>query len=117
MTNPWTDWLSSIPVDQQQVLAEALHQRGISHLNGHNKTEHKEIPIICTPASELYATTRAPFVDVFHLYPEYEKFAFHEHGNLLLKGPKGNGKSLSIRAFASHFHIPLVVVECSENTK
>jgi nitric oxide reductase NorQ protein len=118
MSNPWSDWLDSIPVDQQKVLGEELWRRNATPRNGHNKQEEsKHIPIICTPAEELLVESKTPFVDVFQLFPEYIKFAFQDHGNLLLKGPKGNGKSLSIRAFAAHHHIPLVVIECSENTK
>lgn len=120
MSNQWSDWLGGIPVEQQEALADALRMR-LS--NGHRGSDHqplqteKTIPVICTPTEELYVPHSSIFVDVFNLFPEYEKFAFQDHGNLLLKGPKGNGKSLSIRSYAAEKHIPLVVVECSENTK
>lgn len=117
--NPWSGWLDSIPAEQQGLLSQALLERGPSRPPElpHNG-DRKEIPIICTPASELLvAAPSTPFVDVFNLFPQYLQFAFKDHGNLLLKGPKGNGKSLSIRAFASTYQTPLVVVECSENTK
>lgn len=118
MTNPWNDWLKSIPLDAQLQLVEALGTTsGWNLRKTPAQQEQKHVPIICTPAEELYAQQTATYVDVFNLFPEYEKFAFHEHGNLLLKGPKGNGKSLSIRAYAARVGAPLVVVECSENTK
>lgn len=117
MSNHWSTWLDGVPQEQQAVLAEELFNRGVlATVKTAPPPQHK-IPIICTPPEELYVQGTVPFVDVFRLFPEYEKFAFKDHGNLLLKGPKGNGKSMSIRAFAAHFKVPLVVVECSENTK
>lgn len=121
--NPWSSWLDGVPKSALPQLAEALHSRGLFDgklaANGHSKPveEEKNIPIICTPASELMNHPQLNYVDVFNLIPEYLRFAFTDHGNLLLKGPKGNGKSLSVRSFAAHYKLPLVVVECSENTK
>jgi MoxR-like ATPase len=112
----WMEWLASIPDDQVTLLTEALSKRNAQHKNGHNKQE-KHIPVICTPPPDLIVQSITPYVDVFSLIPEYEKLAFTNHGNLLIKGPKGNGKSLSIRTFAYIHKIPLVVIECSENTK
>lgn len=116
MSSTWSTWLDGLPADQQTHLVEELYRRG-AITPAQPVEEQKKIPIICTPAAELYVTANAPFIDVYNLFPEYVKFAFMDHGNLLVKGPKGNGKSLSIRAFAAHYKIPLVVIECSENTK
>jgi MoxR-like ATPase len=118
--NPWDDWLNGVPPEQLASLMQALVGRiPAPATNGEIKhqAEQKNIPIICTPPNELIIPPGAPFVDVFNLMHEYSKLAFTDHGNLLLKGPKGNGKSISFRAFAAQFGIPMVVVECSENTK
>ena len=115
MSNPWNQWLDGLPADQKTALIESLYSRGEIQRSAH--ADEKHIPIICTPASELLVNQTVPFVDVFGLMPQYQALAFQDHGNLLLKGPKGNGKSLSIRAAAFAWRIPLVVVECSENTK
>ncbi len=113
MSNPWSEWLNSIPEDQQRLLGEELIRRGAMRA----QEDQKRIPVICTPPQDLLVVNEVPYVDAFNLFTEYEKLAFTDHGNLLIKGPKGEGKSLSVRAFAAHFTIPLVVVECSENTK
>lgn len=119
----WSDWASTIPQDQLQILASVLKEKlptpEITTPPAPAAVEEAtdKIPIVCTPAQELYVQHCPPFSDVFNLFPVYQQLSFQDHGNLLLKGPKGNGKSLSIRAFAATFKIPLVVIECSENTK
>lgn len=113
--NPWSDWLNNLSPEQMRLLVEEVSHRGLAPAVSTNQETH--IPVICTPPNQLLVTKEPVYVDTFNLFPEYTKFAFQDHGNLLLKGPKGNGKSLSIRAFAHHYQMPLVVVECSENTK
>ena len=88
--------------------------------NGHSKEKEETVsslPVFCTPLEDLYIKSVGVFVDVFHLIPIFEKLAFKPHGNLILKGPKGDGKSLSVRTHTFTQRVPLVVVECSENTK
>lgn len=55
------------------------------------------------------------YVDVFKLYDLYEKVAFRS--NLLLTGPKGVGKSLSIAAWAAEKSVPVLTFDCSEDVR
>jgi len=52
---------------------------------------------------------------------DYEEQLFKAHMEsgipLLLVGPKGVGKTLSIAAFAAKHNIPIIQFDCSENTK
>jgi MoxR-like ATPase len=117
--NSWSDWLNSLSPEHQRLLVEEVTRRGMVPMPPPAVAVNQEtrIPVICTPPDQLLLTKEPVYVDTFRLFPEYSKFAFQDHGNLLLKGPKGNGKSLSIRSYAYHCKVPLVVVECSENTK
>jgi len=113
----WTTWLSSIPLDQQAVLAELLVEKGVGKSNGKSAhaPETDKVIVTRTPTEDLYIENPPPYVDVFGFHNLYEKLAFEQ--NLLLKGPKGDGKTLSVFAYASQKHIPVVVQECSEDTK
>lgn len=53
--------------------------------------------------------------DVFNLFSLYEKVAYHS--NLLLVGPKGVGKSLSIAAWAEMKNVPVITFDCSEDVR
>lgn len=106
----WMPWLDGIPTEEQQKLFQLLKQK---FDNEH--TPIHDVLVTRTPADELLVTNPPPYIDIFRLHEFYNKMAFHS--NLLLKGPKGDGKSLSIFSFAAARGIPLVVQECSEGTK
>lgn len=108
---PWEQWLNNIPEDQQLVLFEALS----SKLDGATSPPDKKVRVVKTPVDDLFVRNPPPYVDVFGLIAAYEKFNFST--NLLVKGPKGDGKSLSVATFAHKTQTPLIVQECSEDTK
>ena len=110
----WTAWLNNIPLEEQQKLFGQLKQK---FSNGHiTATEDtNDVLVTRTPADELLVVDPPTYVDIFKLHDLYEKTAFGS--NLLLKGPKGDGKSLSVFSYAAKKGIPLVVQECSEGTK
>jgi MoxR-like ATPase len=104
----WATWLETVPADQREVLYELLRP---------DFAEESEVRVRITrsPTEELYVQNPPAFVDIFELHNVYRSIAFES--NLLLKGPKGDGKSLSIIAYAAMNKIPLVIQECSEDTK
>lgn len=58
------------------------------------------------------------YEDVFKLLPIYKKFLDYKPvPPVILSGPKGTAKSLSIHAFAASEKIPLVSCDCSEDMR
>ena len=55
------------------------------------------------------------YVDVLGLHPLFEHLAFK--ANVILVGPKGIAKSLSISAFAADHECPVVTYDCSEDVR
>lgn len=120
MADHWDTWLANVDKTQQELLAEALKRNGIIK-NGHNtkipvedKTESKA-EILTAPMETFMFDTVPPFVDIHGLIPVYNKLAFQY--NLLVKGPKGDGKTLSFINYAHATQTPLITVECSQDTK
>jgi MoxR-like ATPase len=109
----WDEWLQSIPDEQQLALYETLSAK----LEGATspKDEGRKLRVVKTPIEDLFVKSPPPYVDIFRLLPAYQGFNFST--NLLVKGPKGDGKSLSIATFAYETKSPLIVQECSEDTK
>lgn len=103
-TQQWTQWLSQVPPEEQETLLRLLQKQG-SH----------PVKITRTPSEDLLVTSAPPYLDVFHLHDVFNKLAFTS--NILLKGPKGDGKTLSVITFAAARTIPLIIQECSEDTK
>jgi len=115
MTSPWQPWLNNIPVDEQKTLLGLLKQLHEPN-NGHYQVvdgDDEDVLVTRTPAEELLVLNPPPYVDIFKLHDLYKK----TDSNLLIKGPKGDGKSLSVFTYAAEHGIPLVVQECSEGTK
>jgi len=102
----WKTWLDRIPAEEQRKLYAVLK---------HDLETGNEVLVTRTPSEDLLVFDPPPYVDIFRLHDFYEKTAFDS--NLLLKGPKGDGKSLSIVSYAARKGVPLVVQECSEGTK
>lgn len=120
----WKSWLDSVPEDQQKVLLDVLLSSGKDidprqpgPTNGHSSEviyPESTVKIVRTKTQDAYV--QAPtYVDVMGFFPIYDRIAFNT--NLLLKGPKGVGKSLSYTAWAAKNQIPVVTIECSEDTK
>ncbi len=100
----WEEWLTNVPEDEQKVLTELLLSKN-----------NKAVKVVKTPIEDLFIKSPPVYVDVFKLLPVYQGFNFGT--NLLVKGPKGDGKSLSITTFAHDTKSPIIVQECSEDTK
>lgn len=98
----WNEWLSQLTPQQRSSLEEAC--RGSTKVN-----------VVRAGVEDYLHPTSPPYVDVFNLIPLYQKLVFRK--NLLIKGPKGDGKSLSMVAFAAATQTPLITQPCSENTK
>lgn len=99
----WTEWLSKLAPEQRRELETSM--RGAS----------PAVSVVRTSLEDTMYTRAPPYVDVFNLIPLYQKVMFKK--NLLIKGPKGDGKSLSMVSFACHTQTPLITVPCSEDTK
>ena len=115
----WTQWLESIPADQQAVLAEILAPR-TKPTNGQSQTpievvEQKQVRVTRTPTADLYITDPPPYVDILKLHDVYKALGWKS--NVIVKGPKGDGKTLSVITFAAVTQTPIVIQECSEDTK
>ena len=57
------------------------------------------------------------YSDVNGLHDLYDRMAFGPNQNLVLVGPKGVGKSLSIAAWAAKHGHPIVTLSCSEDNR
>lgn len=102
MTN-WEPWMRQLTPEQKKELKE--------YING----DSTQIEILRPPVTDYLYMNAPPYVDVFNLLPLYHKLMFQE--NLLVRGPKGDGKSLSIVALASLTQTPLITIPCSEDVK
>jgi MoxR-like ATPase len=61
------------------------------------------------PSSDLH------YEDIFDLHTLYRKVAFK--ANLILTGPKGIGKTLSVASYGSEIDCPVVTYDCSEDIR
>lgn len=118
----WTEWINSLDPEQAKLLAITMIQQKLAspyQKNGHNQapktTGSGELRIVRQSIENCMVTDCPPYVDVNNLIPLYNKLAFRE--NLLCKGPKGTGKTLSKFYYAQESKTPLVILECSEDTK
>ena len=99
----WKQWLTQISNEEIQYLKQALFSE-----------DKPEIEVFRMPTETCYVSS-PPYIDVFGLLNIYDKLAFKN--NILLKGPKGVGKSLSYTYWAAVKNVPIVSVECSEDLK
>lgn len=100
----WNDWLNKLTPQQRTDLENTI--RG---------TISGKVSIVRANLEDFLYTKSPPYVDVFNLLPLYQKLIFRK--NLLIKGPKGDGKSLSIVSLATYTQTPLITQPCSEDTK
>lgn len=110
----WITWLASVPEEKRASLREAILN---GHSNGHSTStgERPRIKVTRTPTADLLIGKQPVFEDVNGLVPIFEKLAGRHH--LILKGPKGVGKSLAIYAWLAQRKLPVVVEHCTEETK
>jgi MoxR-like ATPase len=67
------------------------------------------------PASDYEPKAGLSFVDVYQLHSLYADMAFY--ADLLIQGPKGCGKTLSVQAYAAQIKCPIVTFDCSEDVR
>ncbi len=114
----WADWLEkNIPPDQQAALQLALELKNQTNKEMLSNVfdEKKHIRVTRAQTKAPYITEPLTYVDSLRLHEVYKHIAYISH--LLLKGPKGGGKTLSIFSYAAATQTPIVVQECSEDTK
>jgi MoxR-like ATPase len=132
----WQEWIKSLPGNEVFNLFEILKEEVLSELEYDRQTamsneaaadieqqiekitgKKKEDPVRVTrtPTQDLLIDNPPPYLDVFHLHDLYKSLAFKS--NILLKGPKGDGKTLSVITYAHAIKTPIIIQECSEDTK
>ncbi len=122
----WAAWLQSVPRENQEALFEVLdrnlHGQVFSgRMSVKNPPQSNEprsdsnVVITRTPTDDLMVDSPPAYLDVFRLHDVFGKLAFRS--NILLKGPKGDGKTLSVITYAHATKTPLIIQECSEDTK
>lgn len=67
------------------------------------------------PSSAFAPRTNLVYEDTLKLHPLFDQIAFH--ANLILVGPKGVAKTLSIAAWAGANQHPIVTFDCSEDIR
>ncbi len=115
----WSTWLGNIPPDQRAALGLALEimdgAQAREAVQFQAPGSHSHVKVTRTPTADLYVTEPLRYVDSMGLHEIYKRIAYISH--LILKGPKGDGKTLSVLAFAAMTQTPIVIQECSEDTK
>lgn len=110
----WEAWLGNVSAENQKDLLEVLKAQyppdELDEVEG-----NPNVKITRTPTAELFIEKAPPYLDVFYLHDIYKALAFRS--NILLKGPKGDGKTLSVITYAHATQTPLIIQECSEDTK
>lgn len=67
------------------------------------------------PTSDYAPSKNLNYVDVFGLHDLYKDMAYR--ANIILVGPKGTGKTLSVAAFAALDGSPIITYDCSEDVR
>lgn len=119
-TQQWTQWLTAIPIDQQQALHDLLKQKFSSnghHLSTTSETgdEKNHVEVTRIPTRDLYVTDPPPYVDILKLHEVYNRISYEM--NVIIKGAKGIAKSLSVVTYAAITQTPIIIQECSEDVK
>jgi MoxR-like ATPase len=66
-------------------------------------------------AEDYVARSDLCYLDTRELHPLYDKLAFLS--NLILSGPKGTGKSLSVASYCAKKNYPVITFDCSEDVR
>lgn len=134
----WKEWLKNVPLNQAYVLFDVLKEELLSELaldqqtamsdaeaaniaeimaqiSGKPMSDTAQVKITRTPTKDCFVDNPPPYLDIFHLHDIYKQLCYKS--NILLKGPKGDGKTLSVITFAHASQTPLIIQECSEDTK
>lgn len=118
MTTPqeavWSQWLSERSQDEQHALMSAMVQGGWRPEFPPEDAE-PTAKLLRPPVEDFISATSPPYVDVHQLNDFFNVVAYHY--NILLKGPKGCGKSLAVDNFACATKTPKITMNCSEDSK
>lgn len=71
--------------------------------------------LVRLPSETYLHSSCPPYLDSAGLHSLYDKLAFQAH--IALVGPKGIGKSLSVRSWAIKNKTPIVTYDCSEDVR
>ena len=66
-------------------------------------------------ATDFAPTQGLKYVDTFELHPLFDKIAYR--ANVILSGPKGIAKTLSVASWAAKHNVPLITFDCSEDVR
>jgi MoxR-like ATPase len=104
--SPWQTWWDQLIPERREELITFMAEQN----------PKREISLVCADPAELLARyeTVPHYEDVFNLYPIFDKLMFET--NILLKGPKGTGKSLAAVTWLAKHKVPIVRLACSEGT-
>jgi MoxR-like ATPase len=75
----------------------------------------REVQIERLSADSYVPSRELAYADIFRLHKLFD--ALFGVTNLILTGPKGNGKSLALTAWAAQSQCPMVTVDCSEDLR
>ena len=97
----------------------------MARLKKSKKLLRRSVPGARSPVSELQVERLSVadyipkeglvYIDTRELHPLYDKLAFH--ANLILAGPKGIGKSLSVASYCAQHKLPVITFDCSEDVR
>lgn len=109
-----TEWFEKSLTEEQR---NEIRKHVLQGSNGKSvATDEREVSIVYVDAAELLGRyPKAPvYEDIYNLHTVYDKLAFESA--LLIKGPKGTGKSLSAISWFIKNEIPFMQLNCSEGT-
>jgi MoxR-like ATPase len=118
--NGWNQWVDALPKDQREALKQTLIEKKLvsPYTNGHGsiptQDQKKDVELLRPPVQDFIHESPA-YADTHGLVDLYNRVAYKH--NLLVKGPKGGGKSLSVTHFAAGTSTPQIYLNCSEDTK
>lgn len=111
----WAGWLNNRTAAEVAHLTKALEDRGLMPTAWAPKDAEPMAAILRPPVADFIGTESPPYVDVHHLAEFFNLVAYNY--NILLKGPKGCGKSLAVDNFAFVTQTPKITMNCSEDSK
>lgn len=107
----WKNWLEQIPQDEKTALFEMLSHEMLPQ----EKKSTEDIIVTRVATEDLFITKTPPFIDIFRLHSVFNALSYRS--NVLLKGPKGDGKTLAVLTWAAANKTPVVIQECTEDTR
>lgn len=113
-TAGWSHWLNERSQDERHALMSAMIQGGWGPELPPEDAE-PIVKLLRPPVEDFIGTSSPPYVDVHQLTDFFNLVAYNY--NILLKGPKGCGKSLAVDNFAYITKTPKITMNCSEDSK